>query len=176
MFFSRFENIDYQGRSIKDLSTALALKPEIKDNKDLFFWYELEEWETPDSAAFDHYGNSKYNFVLLMMNNIIDPFFDWPLSYKELIRLCEERYGVPTITGGKYDTNGYYAVRFWEKDGIRYPAAPGSGLDGEAPPQSLAVSHLEYEERLNNEKRRIKILYPELIPQLDRELDIIFNG
>jgi hypothetical protein len=169
MFFSRFKNIDYDGDSIKDLSTAIIIKPAIKANKDLYFWYELEEWETPDSTAFDHYGNSKLNFVVLLLNDIVDPFFDWPLNSNELLALCVERYGLPTITSGRYNTDGYFTVKHWVNDGIIYQ-------DGHEPVNSLAVSHFEYEESLNDAKRRIKVLHPELVPQMNKELDIIFNG
>ena len=192
MFFSRFDNIDYDNRSIKDLSTALIIKPAIKDNKDLFFFYTMEEWERPETIAFDHYGNTKYNFIILLMNDIVDPFFDWPLDRYEFQRYVEMLYGTPTITAGQYDkvtdldangapvapfrNAGYWAVRYWAKDGIKYQSAPGSGFFGEAPVGSVAVSQIEYEETLNEEKRTIKILHPELIPQMDRELDLIFNG
>lgn len=174
MFFSRFENIEYDDRAIKDLSIALVIKPEIKDNKDLFFFYEVEDWETPESVAFDYYGNTKYNYVILLMNDIVDPFWDWHLSQDELRRYCEDKYGTPTITAGKYNTDGYFAVRHWEYEGIIYFAEPESG-DGQAPVTALAVSHFEYEERKNDAKRKIKILYPEFISNINRELDFILN-
>lgn len=192
MFFSRFENINYDGRVQKDLSTALIIKPKIKESKDLFFWYTMEEWEKPETIAFDHYGNTKYNFIILLMNDIVDPFFDWPLERHELLAKCEGLYGIPSQTSGIYDkvtdldvdgnpvapfrNAGYFAVRYYLKDGIEYYDPPGSGLYSEAPLGSLAVSHLEYEEQLNDAKRKIKILHRELIPQMDKELDIIFNG
>ena len=192
MFFSRFPNIDYDDRSMKDLSVAIVINDGIKDNKDLFFFYTMEEWEKPETVAFDHYGNTKYNFIILLLNDIVDPFFDWPLERHELIRKLELEYGVPSQTSGVYDkvtdededgnpiapfrNAGYFAVRYWEKDGIQYQNAPGSGLYSEAPVGSVAVSQLEYAEALNDAKRTIKILHPELIPQMDKELDYIFNG
>ena len=192
MFFSRFENISYDGRSMKDLSTAIVINDGIKDNKDLFFLYTMEEWERPETIAFDHYGNTKYNFIILLMNDIVDPFFDWPLERHELLAKAELEYGVPSETNGQYDkvtdedaegntiapfrTAGYWAVRYWEKDNIQYQFAPGSGRYSEAPIGAVAVSNIEYEEKLNDAKRTIKILHPELIPQMDKELDYIFNG
>lgn len=206
MFFSRFENIDYDDRSMKDLSIAIIIKPEIKNNKDLFFLYEMEEWERPETVAFDHYGNTKYNFIILLMNDIVDPFFDWPLERHELMAKVELEYGTPSITNGKYDTvtdldsagnpvspfrnAGYNAIRYWFKEEVQYQYAPGTGHDqfllglkstdgplfGEAPVGSIAVTNLEYEEALDAAKRTIKILHPELIPQMDKELDYIFNG
>jgi len=173
MLFSKFPDITYNNQKIKDLSIALIVRPEIKNNKDLFFWYNLEEWESPESVAFDFYGNSAYNFIILLMNDIVDPFFDWPLSRSELVDFAISKYGLPTITDGKYDSNGYFSVKFWRKDGIHYPNSPNSGLDGSAPPMSEAVSHFQFEEEKNNARRRIKILHPGLLGNLREELDAL---
>jgi hypothetical protein len=169
MFFSKFDTISYDNKDIRDLSQAIIIRPEIKENKDLFFYYELEEGERPETVAFDFYGSSHYNYVFLLMNDIVDPFFDWPLERNELIALCEERYGAPGIVNGQYDQTGYYAVRHWEKDGIFYQ-------EEFKPVGSVAVSYIEYEERLNDAKRRVKVLYPELIARLDKELELLLNG
>lgn len=206
MFFSKFKNINYDEFFMKDLSVAFVIKPEIKNNKDLFFYYEIAEYERPETVAFDFYGLTTYNFVIMLMNDIVDPFWDWPLDKYELQAYVEELYGEPTQTSGRYDkvtdvnelgepiapfrNAGFFAVRFYEKDGIQYQYAPGTGHDqflagdkstdgalfGEAPLGARAVSHIEYEERINDDKRKIKILYPELIPKLQKELDIILNG
>ena len=175
MLFSRFPDIAYNNETMKDLSIALIIRPEIKNHKDLFFWYELEEWETPESVAFDFYGNTAYNFIVLLMNDIVDPFFDWQLSRAELVDYCVSKYGLPTITNGKYDSNGYFAVRYWINEDVQYPHAPDSGLDGSAPPMSAAVSHFQYEEKQNDAKRRIKILHNEVLSNLKEELDNLIN-
>jgi hypothetical protein len=169
MFFSRFNKIQYDGAEITDLSVGIIIPAKIRDNKDLFFWYQIADGDTPDSLASDFYRNSHYNFVILLMNNIVDPLWDWPLSTRELIEFCESKYGVPTITNGKYDSNGYFAVKHWVgPDGLIYQ-------DGTEPIGSGAVSFYEYEEELNQSRRKIKMLHPELIPNFKRELDFLFS-
>jgi len=169
MFFSKFSTIEYNDKTIRDLSQAIVIRPEIKENKDLYFYYQLQEYELPDTVAFDFYGSSHLNYVVLLMNDIVDPFYDWPLNRKELVELCIARYGEPGIVGGQFDETGYFAVRHWEKDGIEYQ----TGLQ---PVGAAAVSYYEYEERRNDAKRKIKILYPEYIPQMQKELDTLLNG
>ena len=169
MLFAEFPQITYDERVMRDLSTALIIRPEIRNNKDLFFWYQLENGETPESVAFDFYGSTQLHFVIMLMNDIVDPFFDWPLETHELIALCEERYGVPTTTNGQYNTDGYYAVRHWVYDDIEYQT-------GFQPVGSAAVSYYEYEEALNDAKRRIKILYPEYVGKIKKEMDYLLNG
>jgi len=169
MLFSKFPTINYDNKDIRDLSVALVVRPEIKENKDLFFYYQIEDYETPESVAFDFYGSTHYNYVILLMNDMVDPFFDWPLSSKEIVELCEMRYGVPGVVNGKFDDTGYYAVRHWEKDGIKYQ-------ESTKPIGAVAISYIEYEENLNDDKRRIKILYPELITKLDTEIENLING
>lgn len=164
---------------MRNLSDALVIREEIKNDKRLFFWYEIEEEETPESVAFDFYGRADYNFVVLLMNDMVDPFFDWPLSSKELRRLCEEKYGAPTVTNNDYDYQepGYLGVAYWEYDGIKYQDPDGNAeLEALIPPTAVAISHFEHEERLNDSKRRIKILYPEFLPDLQKEVEYLING
>lgn len=188
MFFTNFPEIVYDGRLMKDLSVATIIKSKIKNNPNLFFYYLVEDYETPESLAFDFYGQTHYNYIIMLMNDIVDPFYDWYIPANELEIYCERKYGTPTVTAGKYNTDGYFAIHHWQKDTTMYQASP-SGImiiNGQnvqapatavwAPPDAWAVSNFQYEEELNIAKRKIKILHEEYVGKINQELEIIFNN
>lgn len=178
MFFSKFPDIPYLGQKMKDLSIALVIRPEIKNHKDLFFYYEPEEWETPETVAFDFYGQTGYNYIVMLMNDIVDPYFDWFMPRDILTEYCISKYGLPTVVDGVYISDGYFAVNHWIHNGVQYakPYDPTGLIRGSAPFEAAAVSHFQYEEQRNDAKRRIKILHPALLQNLEQEVDILING
>jgi hypothetical protein len=48
--------------------------------------------ETPDLMAYRFYGNPQYHWVLLIINNIVDPYQEWPLASKNVAPLVYEKY------------------------------------------------------------------------------------
>lgn len=48
---------------------------------------------TPEQVAHDVYGDSKLFWVVLFVNNIIDPFTDWYMSSDQLYDYCVQKYG-----------------------------------------------------------------------------------
>lgn len=180
MFFAEFPEVEYEDSIVKDLSIALILKDDVKNNKDLFFWYELEEGETPEGVAFDFYGSTFFNFIVLLLNDIVDPFFDWPLTYHELHELCVHKYGEPAVTNNVYNDEGFNEIHHWRMNNINYQNDPDTNEpivpEGVSWETAVPVTNKEYEDDENQKKRRIKILYPELIKNVKRELDILING
>lgn len=55
----------------------------IKDNVASFLTYDIQHGDTPESISYDLYGTDKYWYMLLFINNIQDPFYDWVISNEE---------------------------------------------------------------------------------------------
>jgi hypothetical protein len=175
--FQDYPIISYDNTAIRDLSIRVILRDAIKNNLDLYFLYDLQDMETPEDVAFDQYGDANRHWVILFMNDIIDPFYDWMLSRRELTRYIENKHGKPTIVNGEYQTDGFNQIHHWVHDDIYYYDAPDSGSSRAAPAASVPVTLFEHEDALNDAKRTIKVLYPEHIGHIERELKFaIDNG
>ena len=175
--FNNYPIIGYDNLATRDISIRVALREQIKENRDLFFYYEVQDRETPEDVAFNHYGDANTHWIILFMNDIIDPFYDWVMSRQELTKFCEAKYGKPSILNGEYQSDGYNAIHHWEYNGIYYYEAPDSGTGRDAPMDSIPYTLFEYEDRLNEAKREIKVLYPEFVGKMKRELQyLIDNG
>ena len=61
-----------------------------KENLKFFETYQVKDFETPESIATDRYQEPKYYFLILLLNNRVDPFFDWILSNDELLEYAQK--------------------------------------------------------------------------------------
>lgn len=55
--------------------------------------YTIQEGETPDSIAYDQYGDSEWFWTILILNNIINVNEMWPMAADELDRYIQKKYG-----------------------------------------------------------------------------------
>ena len=56
--------------------------------------YTVQDEEKPEHIAYRVYGRADYHWIILMFNEIHDPYFSWPMSINEL-----ERHMAKTYTG-----------------------------------------------------------------------------
>ena len=91
--------IHYDIEGNNQLRTAVNVLRRVKTRSDLlmdyalFYNYETKEGETADIIASKVYGSSKYHWVVCLMNNIIDPIFDFSLGSQEFEKYLEGKYG-----------------------------------------------------------------------------------
>ena len=72
---------------------------QANQNEDLLLTYTLQDGESPEIMAGKLYGDKKYHWVILIVNNIQDCFYDWLLSYDEL-KLLSKKYWDENIKFG----------------------------------------------------------------------------
>ena len=106
--------------------------------------YDIRSGETPEILADKIYGDVNLHWVLLVINEIIDPRFDWPMEENVLYNYIENKYG----------TDNMYAVHHYiNNDGDVVHSSYALGA-------KTPVSNFEYEVALNESKRRINVLKP----------------
>jgi hypothetical protein len=159
-YFNKFPLITYRGVRIRDITRRTTIFDAAKEVGALFDDYIVVDGETPDILAAKYYGDARYNWVILQANNIIDPFYDWPLGVREFNRFVLDKYGAENLYSIKhYVTN--------EK------SVDGEGIivsEGYTPQTHRdAVTNYEYEQALNDDKRRIKLLRREFVTQVEQE-------
>lgn len=85
MYFSKFPTVSYPTR-IKDnkayvvgrnIIRRVALSEETKNSSGAFIEYNIKDGERPEHIADRVYGNPNDHWVVLLSNDIIDPYHDW---------------------------------------------------------------------------------------------------
>jgi hypothetical protein len=54
--------------------------------------YVIKDGDTPRSLANLLYGAEYYDWVICTLNNIVNPYYDWPLSEESFYEMMEEKY------------------------------------------------------------------------------------
>ena len=133
---------------ITDITRNVRFRKEILSNIALYDEYDIIDGETPEIIAEKFYGNSLYHWIVMLVNERFDYIKDFPLPYPELLKYVEDVYGASNIN----------AVHHWvnEKGYVVNSDHPGA----------TSVSNLQYEEAVNESKRRIKLISPQLLQQV----------
>lgn len=158
-FFSSFPLTTYSfdGRNailITDFMRRIAIPKSIKENLALYELYDIGDGETPEMVANKVYHSCDLHWIILTINEIVDPRFDWCLSQENLVAVCQSKY-----------TNIYDIHHYKDETGLvvdsNYPGA-------------YPVSNFEYEDKRNEDRRHIRLLSPvfvnEFIQQFEKEI------
>ena len=182
-YFEELPNISYvsllpkQNRSderieVKNLFKRAKLRTDIDQSITAFDFYLIEDNERPDIVADKVYGNVELDWVILVTNNITSIRNQWPLSNNELYNYSLEKYisEENMMATHHFETkeikDKYGRILLEEKlivdqnFSFTYTKDDNT-VETVTPAQS--VSNYAYEQRLNEDKRKIRILKPSLL-------------
>jgi hypothetical protein len=99
-YFANFPKIDYDLDStelqyVTNITSRFGLDQNLKENSALYYTYNVDDGDTPEILASKIYDSPEKHWVILMMNDIVDPQFDWVLSYDQFNQYLEEKYSQP---------------------------------------------------------------------------------
>ena len=203
-YFRRLPNLDYPSllktrKSNLDFVETKNLFRRAKVREDLFAdfmqfdKYKIIGDERPDNVSEKVYGTNNFDWVVLMANNIIDVYNEWPLTQQQLNRYLNDKYTPQELVS----VHHHETVEFRDRDNqvilpaglivdenwsmeyfsggqIRSTDTPSSTSNmSEKPIRS--VTHLEFENRLNEDKRNINVLKPDLLGLFLKDFDRVMK-
>jgi len=141
-YFLPFPMVSFDGTQMPDITVSTIISSYGRDS---FFEYTVQDDETPEMLAHRLYRNSEYASFILMMNDIVDPYEEWPLNSEALNQVVADNYIDP------------YSIHHYE--------TLMGNIVSETYPEfdRIPVTNLEYETRKNDAKRDIFLLVPDLI-------------
>ena len=159
MYFRNFERGYYDLKKdgnqklVTDLMTRVKVREKVIDEISLYDSYDVPSGERPEDTAFKHFGSAQLHWVILLTNNITDVYYDWPMSEQAFETFLKDKYTNPdaihhyevTKSSGKTTASG--------PDDYSYLIEVNSDATG-----AQSVSNREFEQRLQDEKRKIKLL------------------
>lgn len=102
-----------------NLIARFGFEQSLKENSSIFYPYDIQDGDTPESIANKYYGSPERHWVVLLFNNIIDPQYDWPLDQRTIIKYINDKYtsnGTANVTPqtglawSQSNTKSYYKV------------------------------------------------------------------
>ena len=159
-YFRYFNKINYDVRGVKnnvniDVITNILERVRLKlnfiQNQAFFAQHHIIDGETPEFLAYKYYGDTELHWIILYSQQATNPYYDWPLTYFDLQKFVNKKYGVANIN----------AIHHYE-DADKYEVdSTASG--------ATAITNFIHEETLNDAKRNLTVIRPEYVSNVVNE-------
>ena len=176
LYFSYFPKLLYDidnsktFKLVPDIIKRVKMREGIINNITMFDKYDVTSGEKPEDVSYKQYGTTAYYYQILLVNNITDRFYGWPLSDQEFEEYVNKKYTNPD------------AIHHYEKVQLSGPTTGNGPEDydhyievNSTDSDASSVSNYEYERRLQEEKRQIKLLDPAYLPAFEEEFNKLIN-
>ena len=158
-FFSRFPLLAYDIKNtenykvLPDILRRVKLRTAVKGSTLLFDAYDVKDGERPEDIAFKWFGDAELHWVILMTNNVTDRYYQWPMTQPQFQAFLEDKYSNP-------DAIHHYEIP--KSSGVLTPQGPDDyshlvEVNSDTFNASI-ISNREYEERIQDSRRQIKLL------------------
>lgn len=77
---------------VTNIISRFTIEESLKKNSSVYYNYLIQDGDTPENLAAKYYDSSERHWIILMMNDIVDPQFDWPLQYQNLMGYIDSKY------------------------------------------------------------------------------------
>ena len=172
-YFKYFNKINYDVRGVKnnvniDVITNILERVRLKlnfiQNQAFFAQHQIIDGETPEFLAYSYYGDTELHWIILYSQQATNPYYDWPLTYFDLQKFVNKKYGVANIN----DIHHYEDVDGYEVDATDDASCIAHTLC--TPTSSVtSVTNFIHEETLNDAKRNLTIIRPEYVSNVVNE-------
>ena len=164
MYFSMFPKIDYDllGNGTTNRFTNITkrafISNHVRKNIVNFDFYDVVDGESPEIIADLYYKNISLHWLVLLSNDIVNVYDQWPKSLSALEKYINDKYDDPfgvhhyTINQSSGDTTKKIII-----------------TDNKFYPDSDVVSNYQYESDLNDDKRRIRLIQRQYADQIVSE-------
>ena len=185
-YFRPFNLIEYDIKKndktvlLTNIMTRFKIVEAFERQEAVYYDYSVKDSERADTIAFKYYNDASLDWVIYLTNNIIDPEFEWPLGSIALNAFIIKKYG--SIATASSDIHHYeqlitpHEVLF---DGTvipeLYEEIDKTTYDSLSSTEKRVVTSYEYEQRMNESKRDIKLLSVDFLPELLSQVKTVFN-
>ena len=175
-YFDKFPLIVYDIKGdnkfklLPDILRRVKLRSNLQEGAVLFDKYDVKEGENPEDVAFKWFGSADLHWVILLTNNVTDRYYDWPLSQPDFAEFLTDKYGA----GNEDGVHHYELVKSSGKTTSSGPSDYSHRVEVNSDEtDAITVTNREYEERLQDQKRQIKLLSKSFLADFIEEFDIL---
>ena len=161
MYFNSMPKIYYdsagtgQPKIVTNLMRRVGLRSKVKTNTMLFDTYNVREGETPEIIAHKMYGDPELHWIVMLVNNIIDRYHDWPMAGAQFNSYLNQKY---VDADGNPNTGGVHHYEINQTSGDTKTTIEVTDLTNY--PNALVVTNFEYEQLRQDKIREIRLLDP----------------
>ena len=158
-YFNRFPLMIYDMKNdgnyklLPDILKRVKQRNAIKDGQFIFDTYDVVNGESPEDVAYKWFGDAQLHWVILMTNNVLDRYYDWPMNQVQFQAFLEDKYSNP---------DGIHHYEITKDSGTLTPQGPTDYSHkvevNSDTVNAVSISNREYEEREQDSRRNIRLL------------------
>ena len=185
-YFDDFPKVSYDIKkngkveNVTNIMLRYKFNTIIKNFVSPYYDYTIQDGDRADIVAFNEYDDYTLDWLIYMVNDIIDPNFVWPLSQRTLQAYISEKYG--SIARSQATVHEYRKILNQQSvlsDGTVVPkrtlVVDETTYNTLSEVNRESISKYQYETDLNDNKRQIKLVSEEFVPEILLEVREILN-
>lgn len=185
-FFKEFPTTEYdlfyknRPTVLTNIMVRFKVREILNSRSVVYYNYNVKDGERPDIIAHKYYDDATLDWIILLTNNVINPFFEWPLDLNSLNKFVSKKYGsVSNAQGTVHHYEKIIQQRSRQIDGniidekaLYVDEETYNTLD---PQDRRIVDNYQFEIERNEQRRNIKILDRRFMPSIVNQVETIFD-
>lgn len=92
-YFSNFPTITYANVVVTDVTRRVTFPASILRQPTAFSPYTVEDGQRADLVSYMYYGQDDDDWMIMLANQVVDPYYGWYMSVDEFNRFIVSKYG-----------------------------------------------------------------------------------
>ena len=178
-YFERFPLMAYDiagnenFKLLPNILKRVKLRQGIRTGSFLFDNYDVIDGERPEDVAFKLYGDPELHWIVLMVNDITDRYYQWPLTQPQFQEHLEDKYGAGNEDSVHHYENTQASGRTTSNGANDFSHKVEVNSDDGDPD---IITNRQYEQRLQDQYRQIRLLNPQFLDTFVEEFDNLIRG
>ena len=153
---------------VKNIWRRAEILTEFKSQITIFNEITVQDGERPEDVATAFYNNPFYNWTVLVANDIVDVYSQWPRSITQLQDFINQKYDNPQatkhhVTTEVKDAKNNIIVEAGKVVASNYQVSYYNGTTTVTATPVVSVSNEQFEFEENAKKAQIQIIKPQII-------------
>ena len=185
-YFSPFPKVKYDIKkngkplTLTNITVRFKLRQALASRNVVYYTYEVQDGDRPDVIADIYYKDSTLDWLVLLVNEVIDPLFEWPIDLHSLENYIQKKYG--SLSAAKAEVHHYEQILNAQKklfDGTIVPertiVVDETTYNTLSSSSRRLISSYDYEVKLNDDRRVISLLDRVYVPDVLSAVKGIFT-
>jgi hypothetical protein len=171
-YFERFPMMVYDVKNnnnyklLPDILRRVKQRNAIKSGQFIFDTYDVKNGEKPEDIAYKWFGDAQLHWVILMTNDVTDRYYQWPMNDAQFEEFIADKYSNPDAVHHYEVTKDSGRTTGQGPNDYSHLVEVNSDTDN-----AISISNREYEERIQDKNRSIRLLNQRFLSDFIEEFD-----
>ena len=151
---------------LPDILKRVKQRNAIKSGQFIFDTYDVKNGEKPEDIAYKWFGDAQLHWVILMTNDVTDRYYQWPMNDAQFEEFIADKYSNPDAVHHYEVTKDSGRTTGQGPNDYSHLVEVNSDTDN-----AISISNREYEERIQDKNRSIRLLNQRFLSDFIEEFD-----